>query len=92
MQEDLFYKGLIREIVIKCRNVYGARRVKQVLEQQGYNVSKTRIIRLMKEENLVCKTRKEFKVTKDSKHNQPVAPNKICDLILCLQNVNHFSP
>lgn len=74
-QEDLFYKCLIREIVTNYRNVYGARRVKQVLEREGYNVSKTRIIRLMKEENLVCKTKKKFKVKTDSKHNNPVAPN-----------------
>ena len=73
-QEDLLYKGLIKEIVTNCRNVYGARRIKKLLEQQGYNVSKTRIIRLMKEEHLVCKTKKKFKITTDSKHNNPVAP------------------
>ncbi len=29
----------------------------------------------MTEASLVCKTKRKFKVTTDSKHNKPVAPN-----------------
>ena len=38
-------------------------------------MSRRRIIRLMKEANLVCKTKHKFRATTDSKHNMPVAPN-----------------
>lgn len=39
------------------------------------NVSEKRVFRLMKEMNIRCKTVKKFKVTTDSKHNEPVAQN-----------------
>jgi transposase InsO family protein len=38
-------------------------------------VSRRRIGRLMVQAGLWCKTKKRFKVTTDSKHNKPIAPN-----------------
>lgn len=34
-----------------------------------------RISRLMREENLICKTKRKFKAITDSKHNLPIAHN-----------------
>ena len=57
------------------RNNYGTRRLKAALAKQGFIVSRRRIGRLMKQAELSCKTKRKFKVTTDSKHNFPIAPN-----------------
>ena len=66
---------MIKPIFEEGRNNYGSRSIKEKLELQGKRISRRRIIRLMKEASLVCKTRRKFKATTDSRHNRPVAPN-----------------
>lgn len=43
----------------------------------GKHISRQRINRLMKAEGIVCKTRRRFKATTNSRHNKPVADNKL---------------
>jgi putative transposase len=74
-KEDQELLILIRQIFAEGRSTYGARRIKKKLSLQGKVCSRHRIVRLMKEANLVCKTKRKFKATTDSKHNKPVAPN-----------------
>ena len=57
------------------RGLYGTRRIKRKLKEQGKIVSRRRIGRLMSRAGLACKTKKNFRVTTDSKHNKPFAPN-----------------
>lgn len=57
------------------RHVYGTRRLKDCLADEGEQVSRRRIGRLMTEQVLEVKTRRKFKVTTDSTHGQAVAPN-----------------
>jgi transposase InsO family protein len=57
------------------RHVYGTRRLKACLAQEGVQVSRRRIGRLMAEQALRVKTRRKFKPTTDSSHGQAVAPN-----------------
>lgn len=59
----------------KGRGTYGTRRLKKQLAALGYVVSRRRIGRLMNQAGLVCKTKKKFKATTDSKHSKPIAPN-----------------
>jgi len=59
----------------KGRASYGTRRLKNRFAEQGITVSRRRIGRLMVQAGLWCKTKKKFKVTTDSKHNKPIAPN-----------------
>ena len=68
-------KADIKEIHEKQRQRYGARRIKDDLADLGKTVSRKRVTRLMKEEDLVCKTKRRFKATTDSSHNKPVADN-----------------
>ena len=68
-------KADIRVIHEKNRQLYGERRIKDDLADLGKTVSRKRINRLMKEEELVCKTRRKFKATTNSRHNKPVAEN-----------------
>lgn len=57
----------------KCR--YGSRRIRRALQNMGFKVSRRRVGRLMKEQQLCCKTKRKFKHTTDSNHQLPIAPN-----------------
>jgi len=65
----------VKEIFIDNRATYGARRVRHSLLNLGFKISRRRVGKLMKQEDLVCKTRRKFKVTTDSKHGLAVSPN-----------------
>lgn len=54
---------------------YGAVRITDELRDQGETYSKNRVAKRMKCLGLQAKAKKKFKVTTDSKHNLPVAPN-----------------
>lgn len=57
------------------KSCYGAVRVKDELHAEGETCSKNRVGRRMKHLNLRAKGKKKYKVTTDSKHTLPVAPN-----------------
>ena len=57
------------------RKTYGTRRIKKVLAKEGWVVSRCRIGRLMSTLGLICKTKRKFKITTDSKHSLPVVDN-----------------
>ena len=65
----------IHLIFESSRRTYGTRRIKRELAKQGEQVSRRRIGKLMTELGLKCRTKKKFKVTTDSKHSLPIAPN-----------------
>jgi putative transposase len=67
--------GQLRILFQEGRGNYGTRRLKRKLQKLGKTVSRRRIGRLMKRAGLVCKTKRKFKVTTDSKHNLPIASN-----------------
>ena len=59
---------------------YGYRRITVELRNRGYTVNHKRVLRLMREDNLLC-VRKRFKPkTTDSNHNLRTYPNLIKDL------------
>lgn len=62
----------IKSIFQISRRSYGSRRI---LLNEGVIISRRRVIRLMKSAYLICKTKRKFKATTDSKHNKAVAPN-----------------
>ncbi len=74
---DDFLAELIKGIFNNQRKGCGTRVIKKALLRQGYQVSRRRIGRLMKKLGLFCKTSKKFKATTNSKHNYPVAPNRL---------------
>jgi putative transposase len=54
---------------------YGYRRITAELQQRGFEVNHKRVLRMMREDNLLCVRRRAFMVTTDSRHNLPVYPN-----------------
>jgi transposase InsO family protein len=67
--------NMIISIFNEGRNVYGTRRIANKLRARGVIISRRRTARLMAAADLTCKTKRKFKTTTDSKHNQFIAPN-----------------
>ena len=66
-QEEQIEKE-IKEIFRKSKNNYGTRKIKVELENKGYQVSRRKISRIMRENKLVSNYAvKEYKVEKSSK-------------------------
>jgi transposase InsO family protein len=76
-QEDSELSRIIQSEFTKSRATYGTRRIQQVLINRDLPVSRRRIGRLMRDAGLVCKTKRKFKATTNSKHNLPVADNHL---------------
>lgn len=67
--------AMVSEVFKEGRATYGARRIRQKLIQKKVTISRRKVSKLMKESNLEVKTKRKFKATTDSNHNQSVAPN-----------------
>lgn len=74
-KEDQKLSAYIKSIFVENRQIYGTRRIQKALSNQGIQTSRRRIGRLMKNQNLHCKTKRKFKPTTDSKHTLPIADN-----------------
>ena len=66
---------LIQAIHVEFKGAYGSPRMFRELRARGYPASKERVERLMQENDIKAKHKRRFKVTTDSKHNLPIAPN-----------------
>ena len=64
-----------KEIHRLNKGVYGSRRLSQALQAIGYQVGRYRARTLMLKAGIAVKRTKRFKVTTNSKHKYPVAPN-----------------
>ena len=78
--EDRDLKQKIVEIHRNSRRTYGSPRIHQKLLREGYNLSKKRVERLMKETGIQATAKKKYRATTDSKHSLPVAANSLNQL------------
>jgi transposase InsO family protein len=80
-QEETEVRDAIQRIVLENRR-YGYRRVAAELRQQGREVNHKRVLRLMREDNLLCLQKRRFVLTTDSRHPYGIFPNLTKDLQL----------
>jgi transposase InsO family protein len=76
-QRDEVLTVLVQEEFKTGRGVYGETRVLKKLQQKGIKTSRHRVGRLMAAAGLVCITNKPYTATTDSKHDKPIAKNKL---------------
>ncbi len=78
-KEDVILNNVIKSAFYEFRQVYGARRLKGFLfSEYGLIISRRRVSKLMKIQNLRTKHKRRFKViTTDSKHNYAISPNRL---------------
>jgi len=67
----------IRIIFMRYRRLYGSPRITDELRDNGCHCGENRVARLMKENGIVAKTKRRFKITTKSKHNYPLADNLV---------------
>ena len=80
LQEALLRTEIAR-IHNQSRQTYGAPRLQRQLRTQGRRHGRNRIARLMRQEGLCGRQQKRYRVrTTDSKHDQPIAPNRLAQL------------
>jgi transposase InsO family protein len=73
--EDRRLGVLVRAAHERGRKMYGSPRVHAELVDDGERVSRKRVARLMREQDLVARQRRRYKSTTMSDHDQPVAAN-----------------
>lgn len=73
----------IQQIALEPDNrKYGYRRVYRQLRREGWQVNHKRVLRLMREDNLLCVRKRKFVLTTDSNHFWPVYPNLAAALLV----------
>ena len=66
---------MIEQIHDDSRGTYGSPRIFDDMKKQGVRTSKKRVARIMRSNGIKGAQKRKFKVTTDSKHDYPVAPN-----------------
>jgi len=74
-QANLKLVAEIRDIHAESRQTYGSPRVHAELVARGFPVGKNRVARLMRVEDIRARRKKKRKMTTDSQHSSPIAPN-----------------
>lgn len=74
-QEDERLLKAIKRIYQQHKGRYGSPRVAKQLQAEGIRCGKNLVARLMKANGLQATAKRKFKVTTDSRHSNPVAPN-----------------
>jgi transposase InsO family protein len=77
---DIELAERIEEIALDYPS-YGYRRITAQLHRQKIQVNHKRVLRLMRDKNLLCRARRAFKATTDSSHGLTKYPNLIDDLV-----------
>jgi len=65
----------IMDIFEESKDSYGSIRMTKELKARGRMTGKNKVAKMMRAAGLRAKRRRKFKVTTDSRHNYPVAPN-----------------
>lgn len=77
VQEDRELGQEILEIHKKSKRRYGSPRIHRALRRKGRKIGRKRVARLLREQGLQARSPRRFRVTTDSKHSLPVAPNRL---------------
>jgi putative transposase len=75
--EDRALVAKIQAVHGDSRRTYGSPRVHASLKAEGYRIGRKRVARLMRENDIRARTKRKFRVTTDSRHDHPVAPNRL---------------
>jgi putative transposase len=77
VQTDRKLTEQIRAIQRRVKQRYGSPRVRMELKVLGFPCGKHRVARLMREAGVPAKRPRSFRVTTQSRHDEPIAPNVV---------------
>ncbi len=71
---EMEIRDLMQKVALESP-AYGYRRITAELQHRGFAINHKRVLRMMREDNLLCVRRRRFVITTDSRHNLPIYPN-----------------
>jgi putative transposase len=80
-ERDLDLRDAIERIVLEFPG-YGYRRGTKALGREGGAVNHKRVLRVMRQESLLCQLQRHVVATTDSRHDRAVYPNLLADRVL----------
>lgn len=80
-ERDAGLRNAIEQIVLAFPG-YGYRRVTKALQREGWRVNHKRVLRVMRQESLLCQLQRRFVVTTDSAHAHRSYPNLLTGTVL----------
>lgn len=80
-ERDVALRDAIERLVLDFPG-YGYRRVTKQLHREGWDVNHKHVLRVMREESLLCQLKKQFIATTNSLHPHPIYPNLLANLAL----------
>lgn len=81
-EEDLALRDALQKLVVKHHRRLGYRPLTFHLRKEGWKVNHKRVLRLMREDNLLSILRRKFVFTTDSKHDHYIYMNLAPNLVL----------
>lgn len=84
-ERDLDLRDAIERVTLDFPG-YGYRRVTHALQRDGWTVNHKRVLRVMRQESLLCQLERRFLVTTDSTHGLPTYPNLLTGIALSAPN------
>jgi len=67
----------IKEVFEESKKTYGSPRIREELKRRGFSISKPRVAKLMRLNDLRSKVRRKYKVTTNSKHLYVISDNHL---------------
>jgi putative transposase len=80
LPETMALRDQLQKIALQFP-AYGYRRITRELQRRGYALNHKRVLRLMRQDNLLCLRRRAFLRTTDAGHPFPVFPNLAATLV-----------
>lgn len=84
-EEEIALQNAIEEVTLAFSG-YGYRRVTHALAREGWTVNHKRVLRIMREESLLCQLQRRFVPTTDSEHGYRRYPTLLRDRTLSAPN------
>jgi putative transposase len=84
-EADTVLRARIEEIVLEFPG-YGYRRVTKALQRAGQDVNHKRVLRIMREESLLCQLKRRWIATTNSRHELGHYPNRIKNVAITRLN------
>ncbi len=75
-QEEIRLRDAIERLTLEMPG-YGYRRITRQLQRDGWTINHKRVLRILREESLLCRLKKRFVHTTDSRHSHGIYPNRI---------------
>ena len=80
-ERDRSLRDAIERLVLEFPG-YGYRRVTKALQRDGWAINHKRVLRVMREESLLCQLERQFVRTTDSAHGLRTYPNLLTGMVL----------